>query len=111
MADPITFNILIAPTGQLTGNGQLRESMFERRSRKGNEYPMWYLNSDLVIRFKLSDKKGFEAVVADDPSTITWLKLRFGGERFTAIMDIDELWEHASQLPEADKRRDISIKK
>ena len=110
MSEPITLNVLLAPAGQLTGHGQLRESMFERRSRKGQDYPMWYLNSELVIKFKLTDEQGYEAVIAEDSSTISWLKLRFGGKRFTASLNVDELWAHAGQIPEADERRDISIK-
>ena len=103
--------VLLAPEGQLKGNGQLRESFHERRDRKGADYPMWYLNSSLVIKFNVAEKEGFEAVVAEESSTIAWLKLRFGGETFTKTFDIEELWEHASQPPEPPEIKDIAIQK
>ena len=111
MSEPIDLCVLIAPVGQLTGNGQLRESMSERRTRLGDEYPMWYLNSTLVQQFKVSENEGMEAVIAEDKSTIAWLKLRFGGERFTKSLDPQELWEKANDLPEPAEKIDISIKK
>ncbi len=111
MSEPKALNVLIAPAGQLCGNGQLRESMNERRSRRGQDYPMWYLNSELVEQFKLKDKAGYEAVIAEDPATIAWLKLRFGGERLIVTLDTNQLWEHASEPPAPDIRRDIGLKK
>ena len=110
MSEPQILNVLLAPNGQLSGHGQLRESFHERRDRKGADYPMWYLNSSLVQKFDLSDKEGYEAVIAEESSTIAWLKLRFGGERFTKSFDIEELWEHASLPPEPAERREIKIK-
>ena len=80
MSESKTLNVLIAPEGQLQGNGQLRESFHERRDRRGADYPMWFLNSSLVSKFNITEKEGYEAVVAEDATTIAWLKLRFGGE-------------------------------
>ena len=111
MSEPQILNVLLAPNGQLSGHGQLRESFHERRDRKGADYPMWYLNSSLVQKFDLSDKEGYEAVIAEESSTIAWLKLRFGGERSEVTLDKDKLWELASDLPPAPKRRDIGINK
>ncbi len=111
MSDTKTLNVLLAPEGQLQGNGQLRESFHERRDRKGADYPMWYLNSSLVIKFNITEKEGYEAVVAEDSSTIAWLKLRFGGERLTKILDIEELWQDASQPPEPPERKEIGTQK
>jgi len=108
MSETKALNVLLAPEGQLQGNGQLRESFHERRDRKGSDYPMWFLNSSLVNKFNISDKKGYEAVVAEESSTIAWLKLRFGGEKFTKTLDIEELWEHASLPPEPPEIKDIS---
>ena len=108
MSETKALNVLLAPEGQLQGNGQLRESFHERRDRKGSDYPMWFLNSSLVNKFNISDKEGYEAVVAEESSTIAWLKLRFGGEKFTKILDIEELWEHASLPPEPPEIKDIS---
>ena len=104
-----SLHVLLAPEGQLCGNGQLRESINERRSRRGENYPMWYLTPSMVEKFNLSSRIGMEAVVAEDPSAIAWLKLRFGGERTTASLDIDDLWENASEPPEPDLRRDIGL--
>ena len=111
MSETKTLNVLIAPEGQLQGNGQLRESFHERRDRKGSDYPMWFLNSSLVSKFNITEKEGFEAVVAEDSTTIAWLKLRFGGKKLTKTLNIDELWEHASLPPEPPEIKDISIQK
>ena len=108
MSETKTLNVLLAPEGQLQGNGQLRESFYERRNRKGEDYPMWFLNSSLVNRFKITEKEDCEAVVAEDSTTIAWLKLRFGGERLTKTLDIDELWQYANQPPDPPERRDIT---
>ena len=108
MSETKTLNVLIAPEGQLQGNGQLRESFHERRSRKGEDYPMWFLNSSLVNKFNITGKEGYEAVVAEDATTIACLKLRFGGEKSTKTLDIEELWQYASQPPDPPERRDIS---
>ena len=111
MAETKPLNVLLAPNGQLSGHGQLRESMSERRTRMGDDYPMWYLSSTLVQQFNVSADKGMEAVIAEEKSTIAWLQLRFGGKRFTKSLDPDELWEKANSLPEPAEKIDISIKK
>ena len=105
------LNVLVARVGQLSGDGQLRESFSERRSRRGEDYPMWYLNPNLVAKFKISENNQFEAVIAEDSSSIAWLKLRFGGERFVIDLDIDELWECASELPPIPDRKEIGLKR
>tara|TARA_B100000700_G_C14673939_1_gene682164 strand:- start:66 stop:398 length:333 start_codon:yes stop_codon:yes gene_type:complete len=110
MSGPEDLHVLLAPAGQLCGNGQLRESINERRTRKGSDYPMWYLTPELVQKFNLHENKSFEAVVAKDSSAIAWLKLRFGGERKTAHLELSQLWEYAGSLPEPDPRRDIGFK-
>ena len=108
MSETKALNVLLAPEGQLQGNGQLRESFHERRDRKGKDYPMWFLNSPLVSKFNITEKEGYEAVVAEDATTIAWLRLRFGGEKLSKELNIDELWEHASLPPDPPERRDIS---
>ena len=108
MSEPQALYVLLAPVGQLTGNGQLRETLSERRSRKGADVPFWYLSSELVEKFELAGK-GLEAVVAKELTAINWVKLRFGGERITANLDIDELRQYASELPPAPSVRDISV--
>ena len=111
MSEQEALSVLLAPAGQLCGNGQLRESINERRARRGSDYPMWYLTPELVQKFNLHENPNFEAVVAEDPSAIAWLKLRFGGERKTAKIDVTQLWEHAGLPPEPDLRRDIGLNK
>ena len=37
MAEQNALYVLLAPVGQLTGNGQLRETVKERRNRKGKD--------------------------------------------------------------------------
>ena len=107
MAEPQALYVLLAPVGQLTGNGQLRETISERRSRKGQDVAFWYLSPDLVRKFDLPGK-GSEAVVAADANAINWLKLRFGGESVIAHLDLDLLREEASNLPPPPIVRDIS---
>ena len=71
--------VLLAAAGQLSGNGQLRETVKERRSRNGQDVPFWYLSPELVQKFNLPGN-AVEAVVAEDETAINWLQLRFGGE-------------------------------
>ena len=111
MSETKELIILLAPEGQLQGNGQLRESFHERRDRRGEDYPMWFLNSSLVNKFNITEKEGYEAVVAEDATTIAWLKLRFGGEKLSKTLNIDELWQHASLPPEPPEIKDIAIQK
>ena len=109
MSEPQSICVLLAPHGQLSGDGQLRESFHERRERKGADYPMWYLTPDLVMQFKISEESGYEAVAALDPSTIAWLKLRFGGERLNCLLDVDHLSESAGEAPPPPDNKDISL--
>ncbi len=111
MPEPQAVSVLLAPFGQLSGDGQLRESFSERRDRKGSDYPMWYLSPDLVKEFDLTKQDDFEAVVAEDPLVIAWLKLRFGGDRTEAELDTDRLREFANESPPSPKRRDIGLKR
>ena len=99
---------LIAPQGQLTGNGQLRETIAERRSRKGQDVPFWYLCPELVVKFGIADSS-CEAVIAKELTSINWLKLRFGGELKPLTIDIDELRQYAMELPPVPFVRDISV--
>ena len=109
MSELKSVSVLIAPLGQLSGDGQLLESFSERRERKGANYPMWYLSPQQVKQFNLSKKENYEAVVAEESLAIAWLKLRFGGERSEATLDKDLLWELAGESPPAPERRDIGL--
>ncbi len=108
MSEPKALYVLLAPVGQLTGNGQLRETLNERRKKNGEDVAFWYLTPDLVQKFSLSGQ-GIEAVVAEEPTAINWLKLRFGGESKTVQIDINQLKEYATDLPPSPVVRDISI--
>ena len=107
MANKKTFFVLIAPVGQLCGNGQLRETISERRNRKGNDVPFWYLSPELVRNFGISECIK-EAVVAEEKTSITWLQLRFGGDLSTFEFDQDLLIQDAMGLPPSAKTKDIS---
>ena len=108
MSEPKALYVLLAPAGQLTGNGQLRETINERRSRKGENVPFWYLSPELVKKFNLPGN-GVEAVVAEDLTAINWLQMRFGGESCTAQLNVEELQKHANALPPSPTVRDISV--
>ena len=109
MSEPKGLYVLLAPLGQLSGNGQLRETVKERRSRQGDDVAFWYLSPELVEKFKLSGM-GKEGVVSEDLTAINWLKLRFGGESSPVQIDLEELREFATGLPPAPIIRDISIR-
>ena len=107
MSESKEVYLLLAPAGQLSGNGQLRETVKERRSRHGQDVSFWYLSPSLVEKFDLSGP-GFEGVVAEDATAINWLKLRFGGKSNLTQIDLDLLREHATELPPAPIVKDIS---
>ena len=107
MSELKTVYALVAPLGQLSANGQLRETVAERRNRLGDDVAFWYLSPPLVEKFHLSGS-GMEGVVAADLTAINWLKLRFGGESFQVNIDVEELSEQATDLPPGPSFRDIS---
>ncbi len=107
MSEKKPFYVLIAPIGQLCGNGQLRETISERRNRKGVDVPFWYLSPDLIKRFNIS-KTDVEAVVAQEQTAINWLQLRFGGDISIIEFDLDQLKSEAMDLPPAAPVKDIS---
>ncbi len=109
MSELKALHVLIAPQGQLSGNGQLRETVKERRSRKGESLLFWYLSPDLAKQFELPGTN-IEAVVAEELTAINWLKLRFGGESTTVQLDIAKLQKLATDLPPGPITRDISVK-
>jgi hypothetical protein len=93
--------VLLAPPGQLSGDGQLRELMQERRERLGPEVELWYLPPAQVLKLGLNggQRELREAVIAGDPAVITWLRLRFGGESTKALLASTLLHEQAADLP------------
>ena len=70
--------LLLAPLGQLSGDGQLRELIKERRGHGGGDAQLWYLPPFLLVSLGLGSRDQ-EGIVALDTGVITWLQLRFGG--------------------------------
>ena len=85
------FQLLLAPAGQLSGDGQLRELMLERRNRTGDvatpSSAIWFLPQELLrqLELKLGGELGSanqdaqEGLLTEDPAVHVWLQLRFGG--------------------------------
>ena len=107
MSNQKNFYVLTAPEGHLCGNGQLRETISERRNRKGEDVTFWYLSPELVKKFKISDSH-LEAVVALEKTAINWLQLRFGGDLKILEFDQELLTREAMDLPPSAKPKDIS---
>ncbi len=108
MTNSVSLFALVAPVGQLTGNGQLRETISERRNRKGNDIAFWYLPPDLVVKFGIADSSQ-EVVISDEITAVNWLKLRFGGEVKNINLEIEKLRQFAMELPPKPFIKDISV--
>lgn len=104
-----TLTLLVAPTGQLSGDGQLRELFQERRARPSTDNDLWYLNATVVGELG-QGSAGHEAVVAVDPAVITWLQLRFGGQLRTVVLNNALLEERASELPPRAPLASVGVK-
>jgi hypothetical protein len=91
--------VLLAPLGQLSGDGQLRELIEERRERHAGTGPVWYLQPDQVAALSLGQGCGEEAVVTTSAAVLTWLQLRFGGRTGAAPMATAWLDAEARTLP------------
>ncbi len=109
-----SLSFLVAPLGQLSGDGQLRELIEERRQRNGADVELWYLGPDLVEELRLAQafrhsrakdqdqlrpQEPIEAIVAGDAAVVTWLELRFGGCAGTLALPTGWLQERAAALP------------
>ncbi len=89
--------VLLAPCGQLSADGQLRELIEERRDRHDGTGPIWYLQPDQVAALGLGC--GEEAVVTNSAAVLTWLQLRFGGRTSAAPLSTAWLDAAARALP------------
>ncbi|AFY28208.1 hypothetical protein [Cyanobium gracile] len=109
-----SLSFLVAPRGQLSEDGQLRELVEERRQRKGADVELWYLGPELVEELRLAQafrhppakdqkqtrpQEPIEAIVAGDAAVITWLQLRFGGCAGSLALPAGWLQERAAALP------------
>jgi hypothetical protein len=96
---PASMHVLLAPAPQLSGDGQLRELIQERRERSGGTGAIWYLPPELVAVQGLG--QGLEAVVTPTAAVCTWLQLRFGGRPSQAPLTSAWLDAEAGALPAA----------
>lgn len=97
--NPAGLFLLVAATGQLSADGQLRELIAERRDRRGPGVELWYLPPAALASLLPHLPTGQEGAVASDPAVITWLQLRFGGTVSTAVLDPELLQALAGGLP------------
>lgn len=77
--------LLLAPCYQLSGDGQLRELMQERRRHLGDgSGGLWYLSPDHLAELRHCGLRlssgGTEALAIREPRAAEWLQLRFGGQ-------------------------------
>lgn len=95
-----TLQLLQAPSGQLSADGQLRELMQERRRHhQSSNGGLWYLSPALMQ--SLGHLDGMEGLVIADPAAATWLQLRFGGQISPTSLATDSLDQMALALPAA----------
>jgi hypothetical protein len=91
--------VLLAPLGQLSGDGQLRELMEERRDRHDGTGPIWYIQPDQVAALGLGQGRAEEGVATTSAAVLTWLQLRFGGRISAAAIPTEWLEAEARALP------------
>jgi len=99
-ARPLSLQLLVAPCRQLSGDGQLRELMQERRRHLGSASGgLWYLPPALTAELALPARGAREALAIADPSAAVWLQLRFGGSLHSASLSSAWLHDKALELP------------
>jgi hypothetical protein len=81
----LDVQLLLAPCGQLSGDGQLRELMQERRRHLGDgSGGLWYLSPERLAELRHCglqlNADGTEALAIREPHAAQWLQLRFGGQ-------------------------------
>jgi len=79
----------VAPLGQLSADGQLRELIEERRQRQGADGALWHLGPE----------ERTEAIVAGDAAVITCLQVRFGRCAGTLALELTWLRQRAMGSP------------
>jgi hypothetical protein len=96
----LALQLLVAPCSQLSGDGQLRELMQERRRYLGSASGgLWYLPPALTAELTLQPAGPQEALAIAYPSAAVWLQLRFGGSLHNTDLSSAWLHEKALELP------------
>ena len=94
-----SFQLLVAQLPQLSGDGQLRELMQERRRHLSSASGgLWYVSPHVLMQLGLGGAS-LEAIVIADPEAVHWLQLRFGGTVRTVNLSEDRLSAEALALP------------
>ena len=107
LTDLLQLQLLVAPFPALSGDGQLRELMLERRRHQGiAEAGLWYcppnLSSMLGVvgrRSGIDQPVPAEGIVILDPSVAVWLQLRLGGALRPMLLSSAWLMSEAIDLP------------
>ena len=96
----VSVQLLLAPFSRLSGDGQLRELMQERRRHLGSTSGgLWYLPPALTNELTLPAAGPQEALAIADPSAAVWLQLRFGGRLEQICLSSTWLDNKALELP------------
>jgi hypothetical protein len=101
------MQLLVAPFPALSGDGQLRELMLERRRHQGiGEAGLWYcppnLSSMLGVvgrRSGIDQPVPAEGIAILDPRVAVWLQLRLGGALRPMLLSSAWLMSEAIDLP------------
>jgi len=92
--DLLQLQLLVAPFPALSGDGQLRELMLERRRHQGiAEAGLWYCPPSFCSML------GAEAIAILDPRVAVWLQLRLGGALRPMLLSSAWLMSEAIDLP------------
>ena len=94
----LDLQVLVAASGRLSGDGQLRELMQERRRHLHSPSGGLWSLSPARMR-ELGHPEGLEGLAIEDPKAATWLQLRFGGSLRPMALSAEGLDRLAQALP------------
>jgi hypothetical protein len=100
----LDVQLLLAPSRQLSGDGQLRELMQERRRHLGDgSGGLWYLSPERLAELRFCGLElsagSNEALAIREPRAAEWLQLRFGGQLQPISLSSAWLMDEALELP------------
>ncbi|PWL23673.1 MAG: hypothetical protein DCO99_00680 [Synechococcus sp. XM-24] len=100
----LDVQLLLAPSRQLSGDGQLRELMQERRRHLGDgSGGLWYLSPERLAELRFCGLElsagSNEALAIREPRAAEWLQLRFGGQLQPISLSTAWLMDEALELP------------